>query len=75
MNAELWAGVIEDCRRPADTPARGPDSYPQTLFEIGRLYLPPDSVVEYLERAAAGKMSDEAAQWLERVKSAKGVIR
>jgi hypothetical protein len=75
MNTELWAGVIEDCRRPADTPARGPDSYPQALFEIGRLYLPPDSVVEYLERAAAGKMSNEAAQWLERVKSAKGVIR
>lgn len=75
MSTERWAGVIEDCRRPADTPARGSDSYPQTLFEIGRLYLPPDSVVAYLEKAAAGKMSDEAAQWLERVKSAKGVIR
>lgn len=75
MSTERWAEVIEDCRRPADTPARGPDSYPQTLFEIGRLYLPPDSVVEYLERAAAGNMSEEAARWLQIVKSAKGVIR
>ena len=75
MSTERWAEMIEDCRRPADTPANGTGSYPQALSEVGRLYLPPDSVVAYLERAAAGKMSDEAMQWLERVKSAKGVIR
>lgn len=47
----------------------------ESVQQVCRLLLPPVSVIRYLERAVLdnGRISDEAAIWLTRVRAARGL--
>lgn len=73
MSDGIWTQFIADTKRPEDTPI---DAYPQSLDQLRLLWLPPDSVVAFLERTATEKgISQEAKMWLNRVKRAKESIK
>ena len=64
MNDAIWAEFSEDVRRLENVM----DSYPKSLAEVRRLWLPPESVIKFLTKTAQEKgISDEAAIWLHRV--------
>jgi len=71
MNDEQWRKFVAESQRGTDTPW---EALPQSLLQIRRLWLPPDSIIAFLERTAADKgMSKEAETWLNRVKRAKEI--
>lgn len=65
MSDGIWTQFIADVKRGEDMPQ---NTYPQSLAEIRRLWLPPQSVIAFLTKVAQEKgISDEAATWLHRV--------
>lgn len=70
MNDEQWRKFAMESRRGPD---ESWDALPQSLLQIRQLWLPPDSVIKFLEGEAEkrGGMSKESETWLRRVKRAK----
>lgn len=65
MSNGVWTQFIADVKRGEDVPQ---GAYPQSLEEVKRLWLPPESVITFLTKVAQEKgISDEAATWLHRV--------